>query len=205
GREDVYVANDNDPDLLLRNRGGGVFSDTATEAGVAYGADGVATSSMGIGLGDYDASGRESLFITNLHGEAYSLFHNDGRGLFSYATAQAGLRAPTINRSGWGVAFLDFDRDGWPDLVTANGDIHPYLADELPGVSYAEPKGVFRNQGHGDFADISEQAGAIAAPRVARGLAVGDYDNDGRPDVLCVNANARADLFRNVSRDANHW
>jgi hypothetical protein len=89
--------------------------------------------------------------------------------------------------------------------VAANGSVHEQMVQDLPGILYAEPKGVYRNTGNGAFTDISLQSGAMTLPRAARGLAVGDYDNDGRLDVLCVNRNERADLFRNVSPDHNHW
>ena len=205
GLLDICTANDLHPTALLRNSGKGTFTNVAVEAGVAYGADGVSTSGMGIALGDYDHSGRESLFISNLHGQVYSLFRNEGGGQFTFASIDAGVREGTIRRTGWGVAFFDFDRDSWLDLVCSNGNVHEELAEELPGIDYAQPKTLFRNRGDGAFEDITDRSGAMTLARVGRGLAVGDYDNDGRPDVLCVNRNQRADLFRNVSSDANRW
>lgn len=205
GDEDLFVANDMDPNTLWRNNGNGTFTDTSTEAGVAFGMDGRATSDMGIAVGDYQNCGRESLFVTVLPGEVFSLYRNDGGGQFTYASEQARLRLPTLPHSGWGVAFLDFDRDGWLDIVTGNGNVSPFVDEELPGVLYAEPMGLFHNTGQGTFTDISEQAGAMTRKQSTRGLAVGDYDNDGRLDVLCVNRNARAELLRNVSPDQNYW
>ncbi len=205
GRSDIYIANDLDRNYLLRNNGNGTFTDVGVETGVAFAADGHVGSGMGIGLGDYDHTGRESLFVTNLNGERFSLYHNVGGGQFTYATEQAGLSMATLNHSGWGVAFLDFDRDGMPDLVTANGNVHPDVSSDIPNAGYEEPKGVFRNSGHGDFADYADRSGDLLAPRAGRALAVGDFDNDGRIDLLCVNRNQRADLFRNVSADTGHW
>ncbi len=205
GREDIYVANDLDRNFLLRNNGHGAFAETAVAAGVAFGADGHAASGMGIALGDYDHSGRESLFITNINGEQYSLFHNEGRGQFTFATDLAGLAAATLYHTGWGVAFMDFDRDGWVDLLAANGNVHRYVAQDFPGMTYEEPKGLYRNTGRGTFADVSSQGGDLTTPRAARGMAIGDFDNDGRLDALCVNRDDRADLFKNTSPDSNHW
>lgn len=205
GFDDLYLANDLDPNQLLRNNADGTFTDVAPAAGVAFGNDGLVASGMGIALGDFDHTGRESLLVTNLHGEGFSLFQPVGGGQYVYASERTGLLLPTFPRSGWGAAFLDFDRDGWLDLVTANGSVHPIVAQDIPGAAYEEPKGVFRNLGNGRFADVTADSGALARPRPARGLAVGDYDDDGRLDLLCVNRNQRADLFRNTSPDRGHW
>jgi hypothetical protein len=205
GRPDLYIANDLDPNHLLRNNGNGTFTEVGAEAGVAYGADGVAASGMGIAAGDYDQSGRESLLVANLHGEGYSLFHNEGHGVYTFAGDRAGIQSATLIHSGWGIAFADLDRDGWPDVVAANGSVHETLVEDMTGIAYREPGGVYHNTGHGTFTDISTQAGGMALPHAARGMAIGDFDNDGRLDVLCVNRNERAALYRNVSQDSNHW
>lgn len=205
GKPDIYIANDLDENHLLRNNGNGTFTEVGQTVGVALGIDGQKMSGMGIAVGDYDHSGRESLFVTNLNGEVYSLFHNEGGGQFSYASHTAGLRTGTITHSAWGTAFFDFDRDGWPDLITANGNVNPAVAQDLPGITYEEPKSLFHNLGNGSFEDVTAKSGAMTLPRASRGLAVGDFDNDGRLDVACVNRNERADLFRNVSQDKGHW
>jgi hypothetical protein len=140
-----------------------------------------------------------------LNGQVFSLFQNGGGGQFSYASDRAGLRMATIAFSAFGVAFLDYDRDGWPDVVTGNGHVVPGIEHDIPGVTYEEPGCLFHNLGNGRFQDASATAGAIQQPRSVRGLAVGDYDNDGRIDVLCVNRNRRASLFRNTNPDKNHW
>ncbi len=205
GHEDFFVANDLNPNALLRNRGNGTFKEVGAEAGAAFGGDGLVASGMGVALGDYDHSGRESLLIPNLNGERFTLLHAEPGGMFSYATESAGLSSATLHHSGWGAAFMDLNRDGWCDLVTANGNVHPAVARDMPGISYEEPKGVFLNTGSGGFRDITAGSGAMTVPRAARGLAVGDYDDDGRLDVLCVNRNERVDLFRGVSQDAGRW
>jgi hypothetical protein len=205
GWEDIYVANDMNPNILFRNNHNGTFTDVAPSVGAAYGADGIALSGMGVAVGDYDNSGRESLFVTNLNGQLYSLFHNDDGTLFSYATETAGLRLPTLAYSGFGTAFFDYDRDGRRDIVAGNGHVNPEIEQYMPGVTYKEPKGLYHNQRDGTFRDASPQSGDMTRPRSTRGLAVGDYDNDGKLDVLCVNRNERAELFRNVSDDKNNW
>jgi hypothetical protein len=205
GRQDLYIANDLDPNHLLRNNGNGTFTEVGAQAGVSYGANGNTASGMGIAIADYDCSGRESLLVANIHGEGYSLFHNEGGGVYSFDSDRSGILSATLVHSGWGIAFLDIDRDGWPDVVAANGSVHEYLVDDMAGIAYREPAGLYRNNGNGTFTDISAQAGGMTVPRAARGLAVGDFDNDGRLDVLCVNRNDRASLFRNTSQDTNHW
>jgi hypothetical protein len=205
GRQDLYIANDLDPNHLLRNNGDGTFTEVGARSGVAYGANGAAASGMGIAVGDYDNSGRESLLVANLHGEGYSLFHNEAGGIYSYASDIAGIQYATLIHSGWGIAFLDIDRDGWLDVVAGNGSVHEALVDDLTGIAYREPGGVYHNTGQGTFTDVSAQAGAMTVPHAARGLAVGDFDNDGRLDVLCINRNEKASLYRNDSPDSNHW
>jgi enediyne biosynthesis protein E4 len=205
GWEDIFAANDMNPNLLWRNNRNGTFTEIGVTAGVAYGTDGISQSGMGIAVGDFDGSGRESLLVPNLNGQIFSLFQNEGGGLFVYASDRTGLRTFTQNYSGFGAVFLDFDRDGWRDLATANGHINPTIDRDVPGVTYAEPRGLFRNQDGKRFENFMPQSGALQTPRASRGLAMGDFDNDGRVDLLCVNRNERAELFRNVGKDANHW
>lgn len=203
GFEDLVIANDLNPNQLLHNNGNGTFTEVGSAAGVALGMNGQSISGMGIALGDYDHSGRESLFITSLNNQVFSLYHNEGAGLFAYATDRAGLLQATQPHSGWGITFVDFDRDGLVDVVSGNGNVHPLVSADL-GAAYAEPKGVYRNLGGGRFVDVSPESGATT-PRATRGLVSGDFDNDGRMDILCINRNDRAELFHNISRDHNHW
>src|SRR5204863_4840570 len=129
--------------LLFHNNGDATFGETGTAAGVAYGADGLVSSGMGIAVGDYENRGRESLFVTNLNGEGYSLFRAEPGGVFSYATERAGLLEATRPYSGWGAAFFDFDRDGWLDLVCGYGSVHPQVAADMAGITYEEPMGLY--------------------------------------------------------------
>lgn len=205
GRQDIYVANDMDANLLYHNEGNGTFREAGLVAGVAYGASGKPLSGMGIAVGDYDNNGYEDLYVTNFSGQTNSLYRNDGGGLFTHVTENAGLSAPTWHYLGFGVAFLDYDRDGWRDLVVGNGHVNDKIEQASIGVTYAEPKGLYRNRGDGTFEDAVADKGDLRTPRVTRGLAIGDYDNDGRVDVLACNQNDRAELFRNESRDDHRW
>jgi hypothetical protein len=205
GRQDLYIANDMDANFLYHNEGDGTFRDEALVAGVAYGASGKPLSGMGIAVGDYDNNGREDLYVTNFSGQTNSLYRNDGGGMFTHVTENAGLAAPTWHSLGFGVAFLDYNRDGFLDIVVGNGHVNDKINQASVGVTYAQPKGLFRNRGDGTFADAAADRGDMSHPRVTRGLAVGDYDNDGRIDVLACNQNDRAELFHNESRDDNRW
>lgn len=205
GREDLYIANDMDANFLYHNEGNGTFREVGLVAGVAYGASGKPLSGMGIAVGDYDHNGYEDLYVTNFSGQTNSLYRNDGGGLFTHVTENAGLSAPTWHYLGFGVAFLDYNRDGWLDLVVGNGHVNDKIEHASVGVTYAEPKGLFRNRGDGTFEDAAADKGDLRTPRVTRGLAIGDYDNDGRVDILACNQNDRAELFHNESRDDHRW
>ncbi len=205
GWQDIYVANDMDANFLYHNEGDGTFREQALVAGVAYGASGKPLSGMGIAVGDYDNNGYEDLYVTNFSGQTNSLYRNDGGGMFTYTTENAGLAGPTWHHLGFGVAFLDYNRDGILDLVVGNGHVNTKIEQASVGVTYAQPKGLYRNRGDGTFESASADRGDMAHLRVTRGLAIGDYDNDGRIDVLACNQNDRAELFRNVSRDDHRW
>jgi hypothetical protein len=198
GLQDIYIANDLNPNLLFRNLGNGTFREMGMEMGIALGANGAAASGMGIAAGDFTNTGAESLLVTNLHGEGFSLFENLGRGQYSYASQQTGLFAFTLPLSGWGCAFLDFDLDGRLDVVTSNGSVHEVVTRDMTGLEYREPRSLFHNTGSGRFEDWTQRGGGLAVPRAGRGLAVGDFDNDGRPDILAIGRDEPLELFRNV-------
>lgn len=205
GKEDLYIANDLMPNVLLHNEGNGRFRDVALQAGVAVGTDGRILSGMGIAVGDYMNQGRESLVVTNFSGQPTSVYRSNGSGYFEDATYQSGIGTATLNTLAFGVEFLDYDRDGWKDLILGNGHVDPFVTDRAPGVTYAEPKQLFHNRHDGTFSQVTEGIEDLNMPRVTRGLAVGDYDNDGRIDILANNHNAPPQLFRNNSKDTNHW
>jgi enediyne biosynthesis protein E4 len=182
-RIDLYVADDMTANLLFRNQGGLRFAETAAEAGVATNAQGGYLAGMGIACGDFDGDGDADLAVTNFYGESTSFYLNLGHGQFADQTSAVNLTAPTRHVLGFGIDFLDADNDGWLDLAQANGHVNDYR----PAIPFAMPAQLFRGGPAGRFAEVSGSAGDCwQTPRVGRGLAVGDVDNDGKPDVLIV-------------------
>ena len=196
GWPDIYVACDMTPSLFFHNKHDGTFEERGAEAGVAFNFDGELQAGMGVAVGDYDGDGRLDIAKTNFSGDLTSLFHNDDGKFFTDMSREAGLGARQY--LGWGVAFVDVDDDGWPDLVVANGHVYPEVEGKQLGDTYLQPTILYRNLGNGKFKDVSEDAGsAFRSPRPARGLAVGDLDGDGRPEIVIVNMNAAPSLLKN--------
>lgn len=196
GFPDIYVACDSTPNILYRNKGDGTFKDTAVLSGVAYNADGNLQAGMGVTAADYDNDGHLDLFKTNFSEDLSTLYHNDGRGLFSDVTLRTGI-AKNNKFLGWGTAFGDFDNDGWKDIAVANGHIYPE-ADQVGGnMAYAQPMLLYRNLGKGRLIDVSKRAGpGFEEKRLARGLALGDLDNDGNLEIVVNNLNQPPALLR---------
>jgi hypothetical protein len=208
GWVDIYVANDGEPNRLWINRHDGTFTNTALLAGAALGADGEAKGSMGVDAADFDHDGDEDLFITELAREGHDLYVNDGSGVFVERAASAGIRLPSLLYTGFGTAWLDFDNDGWLDILTVNGAVR-HAAEALTRketFSLQQPKQLFRNLGNGQFADVTGQAGAaINRSEVSRGAAFGDVDNDGDTDVVVANDSGPARLLINNIGQSRHW
>jgi hypothetical protein len=182
--------------LLFHNLHNGTFEERGVEAGVALNFDGDLQAGMGVAVADYDGDGLLDIAKTNFSGDLTSLYHNDDGKFFTDVSREAGLR--TRQLLGWGVAFTDVDDDGWRDLVIANGHVYPEVEGKQLGDTYLQPTVLFRNVGAGKFEDVTEQAGpAFQSPRSARGLAVGDIDGDGRPEIVLVNMNAAPSLLKN--------
>lgn len=195
GRADVFIANDNDRNLLLRNLGGGQMKEVGIQAGIAFNGDGRQISGMGADAGDFDGDGLPDIVMTGLHGETFELFRNDGKGGFEDASASSGLLALSRAWDGWGCGFADLDNDGWQDLFLANGGLNP---------NEPQPNRVLRNQA-GHFTDVSSDAGSdFSIPRLHRGVAFADFDNDGRVDVAVTSINEPIELWMNRS-PLQHW
>ncbi len=207
-RIDVYVANDGLPNQLWLQQTDGTFRDEALLAGVAVDHQGRAQGSMGIDLGDMDNDADLDLVVTNLMGEGSALYRNDGQGLFRDRSRESGLLASSLAVTGFGAAWLDFDNDGWLDLITANGAVK-ILEDQARAGNphpFAQPKQLFRNQGHGQFLEVTAQAGAaLQQPEVSRGIALGDVDNDGDTDLVVCNNHGPARLLLNQVGNAEPW
>jgi hypothetical protein len=200
GWPDIYVACDMTPSLLFHNLHNGTFEERGAEAGVAYNFNGDLQAGMGAAVADYDGDGLLDIAKTNFSGDLTSLYHNDDGKFFTDVSLDAGLR--TRQLLGWGVAFVDVDDDGWRDLMVANGHVYPEVEGKNLGDTYLQSTVLYRNLGKGKFQDVTADAGpALRVARPARGLAYGDLDGDGRPEVVIVNMNATPSLLKN---DAPH-
>ncbi len=205
GRLDIYVANDMHPAYLFHNQGGGRFVEKALPSGCAVDGNGTPLAGMGVAAADLDDSGRPSLFITNYQNEPNTLFVNRGGLDFLDRSYPSGLGFPSLDRLGFGTAFLDADLDGRLDVAVANGHVQR-PARRLFGVPYAQRAQFFRGVGPARFEDLSARCGPyFRQSRVGRGLAVADFDNDGRPDIAISNNAGPVALLRNVTATANHW
>jgi enediyne biosynthesis protein E4 len=205
GWPDIYVACDSSPSLLFLNNHNGTFREEGGLRGVAYSGDGQEQAGMGVAVGDYDSSGRLDIFKTNFAGDLPVLYRNLGEGVFDDVTRQSGLAVD--NRFVcWGTGFEDFDNDGWPDISVATGHIYPELESRFPDMPYKSPMLLYRNLGDGRFEELVDEAGvAIEQPHSSRGIAYGDFDNDGDIDMLVVNLGEPPSLFRNDCSGRHHW
>jgi hypothetical protein len=202
GRIDLFVANDMTANFLFRNLGNLRFEEIGHSAGVACNAEGGYQAGMGVACGDLDGDGRPDLAVTNFFGESMTFYRNLGRAMFADATAAVGLKAPSRFLLGFGTTFLDVDNDGCLDLATANGHIH----DLRPKIPYVMPAQLLAGDLKGRLTDVSEQSGAVwSVPRVGRGLARADLDNDGRTDLLLVAQKSPLAYFHNRTGRAGHF
>jgi enediyne biosynthesis protein E4 len=198
GWPDLLFSNDTQPNKLYRNNGNGTFTEKGVVAGVAFSEDGVARAGMGVDAADYDHSGYTSVLITNFSNQRISLYHNEGKGLFVDEAPQSEVGRASLLTLGFGCFFFDYDLDGWPDIFVANGHIDPEIQRVQANVKYAMPPHLFRNLGRGKFEEVTQSMSqAFAAPRVGRGAAYADINNDGRPDLLLSTNGGPAYLFRN--------
>jgi enediyne biosynthesis protein E4 len=206
GRPDIYVANDSMAAFLYRNDGNGKFAEMGLESGAALGEDGHEQAEMGIALGDYNHTGRQSMAITDFALDNSPLYRNDGKWNFEDVSYPSGMGLASVPLVKWGISFVDLDNDGWLDLVTAAGHVYPQADGLETGAKYHEPTLVQYNQGNGTFCDASDQSGpAILVPRVSRGLAVGDLFNDGNMDLVIEDLVGSPVVLRNRGIPRRHW
>jgi enediyne biosynthesis protein E4 len=206
GRPDIYIANDSTPKYLYKNEGNGKFKDIGLESGTAVSDDGSEQASMGIAIGDYNHTGRPSLYVTNFSDENDLLYRNEGNWNFTEVSYAAGVALPSLPWVKWGTAFADMDNDGWLDLIAVSGHVYPQVDSLESSSGYREPKIFHLNQKDGTFCDASNLAGkALAERHVSRGLAVGDLFNDGNIDVVVGDLDGSPMILRNRGIPGRHY
>jgi hypothetical protein len=205
GWQDIFVACDATPSLLLLNNHDGTFREEALLRGVALGPGGVSMAGMGVSAGDYNLDGHLDLVKTHFQNQATGLYRNNGKADFDDVTGTAGLSAERrfIN---WGTVLVDLDNDGYPDILNVTGTVYPELEKVYAKYPAHSPRIIFRNQGNGKFVELGDEAGpGITAKHQSRGAAFGDFDNDGDIDVVIMNRNEPPSLLRNDAPPGNHW
>ena len=206
GRPDLYIADDSTPKFLYRNLGGGHFREIGLESGTALSADGAEQASMGLAAGDYNHTGKPSLYVTNFSDENDDLYRNDGNWNFTENSDAAGVAPQSLPLVKWGTAFGDFDNDGWTDLVAVAGHVYPQVDTLSTGPRYREPALLNMNQHDGTFCDASNLAGsALSTPRVSRGLAVGDLFHRGQLDIVIETLDGSPVVLKNAGATGRHW
>ncbi|MFP5229678.1 MAG: CRTAC1 family protein [Acidobacteriota bacterium] len=206
GWPDVFVANDNSPNLLFHNIEGKRFEEVAMQAGVAYNEDGNVLAGMGVDFRDVNNDGFPDLWHTAIENETFPLYLNNGKGAFVNGSQPSRIANLTRPMSGWSNAIVDLDDDGWKDLVVTRSNVMDNIEQISRHFRYAEPNSVFRNMGNGQFEDVSATAGTdFTRPAPHRGLAFGDLDNDGREDLVVTALGGPVSVFHNVTATHHHW
>ena len=205
GWPDIYVAVDSEPSILFQNNHDGTFTDVAVMADCAYSDSGHEQAGMGIAVADYDCDGWFDIFKTNFADDTCNLYHNNGDGTFSDVTFAAGIGV-NAGYVAWGCGFIDYDNDGWPDILQVNGHVYPEIDTYDFDQKFKNPRLVYKNLGDGHFKDVSSEMGpGISEHYSSRGAAFGDYDNDGDVDALVLNMNDRPSLLRNDGGNKQNW
>jgi hypothetical protein len=205
GWMDLFVGNDTVPNFLFANRGKGRFEEIGALAGVGYNAFGLARSGMGVDAADYKQNGWLDLFVANVDHESFALFHNNKDETFTDVSIRTGIDAMTSHLSGWGLKFFDYDNDGNLDLLLCNGHPDTMVEKRMQDVTYREPMLLIRNSPSG-LTNVSAESGSIFSKNLAgRGMALGDFDNDGAVDVLVAQNDGAPLLLRNYAGRRNHW
>lgn len=205
GHIDVFVANDSVPEFLYHNKGNGTFDEVGLATDVGVDDNGSSYAGMGVDFADYNNDGLPDLVITSLANQRYALYQNNGHGGFNYVTNASGIGHMSAAHSGWGVRFIDYDNDGWKDLLIAQGHVIDTIELVFPQLLYREPMLLARNSGKG-FVDVSAGSGSALNERwAARGMAIGDIDNDGCLDAIVTTNDGPAYILRNECATGNHW
>ncbi len=205
GHIDLFVANDSMPEFLYHNKGNGTFEEQGLMSQVAVDEDGKTFAGMGTDFADYNNDGLPDLVVDDLANQMYALYKNTGDGSFTYSTQSSGMGRMTMLHSGWGLRFIDYDNDGWKDLLIAQGHDLDTIERTSPQLHYREPMLLARNTGKG-FVDVSAASGQVFHEAwVGRGLATGDIDNDGREDAVVTTNGGPAYLLHNETKTGNHW
>jgi hypothetical protein len=205
GRIDLFVANDSMPEFLYHNKGDGTFEEKGLFSQVAVDEDGRTFAGMGADFADIDNDGWPDVVVDDLANQMYAVFKNNGDGSFTYATKSWGVGRMTLLHSGWGLRLLDYDNDGWKDLLVAQGHDLDTIELTNPQLHYREPPLLARNTGKG-FVDVSAASGSVFHEAWAgRGLATGDLNNDGRVDAVITTNDGAAHVMRNDTNNGNHW
>jgi hypothetical protein len=200
------VANDTQPNKLYRNNRDGTFVEEGLSAGVAYSEEGIARGAMGADAADYDRSGRPDLLVGNFSNQMLGLYHNEGNGLFVDEAPRSTVGRASLLSLAFGVFFFDYDLDGLPDILAANGHIEEEIGRVQPRVQFRQPPLLFHNQGSRRFENATASAGPdFGRPIVGRGAAHADYDHDGDLDVVMTTNHGPAYLFRNDGGNRNNW
>jgi hypothetical protein len=206
GWPDIYVANDSAPHLLFHNNGNGTFTEKGLVAGVAFSGDGREQAGMGVDAGDFNGDGFLDLIVTNFSHDYNTLYRNDPKGYFTDVSYAAGLGYGSGPFMGWGVGFVDLDNGGLLDIFVANGHVYPEVDGHGLGTRYAQRKQLFKNVDGKRFQNITDEVGGgLLIETSSRGAAFGDYDNDGKVDVVVVNMNDRPTLLHNETVSGLHW
>jgi enediyne biosynthesis protein E4 len=205
GWPDLFVADDATPNHLYRNNHNGTFTDQAMVAGIAMNSEGQALGSMGVTWGDYDHSGRLSMFVTEFADQPNTLYRNQGAREFEDVAMRSHLGQPSLPYLGWGTTFFDMDNDGWPDLFVATGHVYPQMDTVSGSAAYAQPMLLHRNLHNGTFEDASKAAGLADMPlKSRRGAAFGDIANNGNVDIVVLNVGEPPSLLLNTNSARNH-
>jgi hypothetical protein len=205
GRMDLFIANDSMPEFLFHQKQDGTFEEVGLESAVAVNSEGQTYAGMGVDFADYDNDGWPDIVVTDLANQRYALYQNNRDGTFNYASLLTGVGAISQLHSGWSLRFMDYDNDGWKDLLIAQGHDMDNIELVSPQLHYREPMMLLRNTGK-KFVDVSSISGGIFQEAwVGRGMAIGDIDNDGRIDAVVSTNGGAAHILHNETATTNHW